>query len=734
MAFIVGEVVAPINADSSGFHSAVQEVERAGKGAADAVSKHMDTVKKKLEDVGKGITDIGKNLSLKITAPILGAGAASFKFAADLEDAFGAADQIFDEHSKTVKDWADSLESYYGIAEGDALTYANMMGSMLKNIGGLSEEEAAKQAQSLVQLAGDLTAMYGGSTADAVRALTGSLKGNNTMLDNYGMAVNDAMVKTRALELGLVKEGEELSLSAKQAATLSLIMEQTADSQGQAAREADGASGSLRALGTELKNVSTELGQVLIPIVLPFLQTIRDLVKAFAELTPEQKKTIVVIAGIAAAVGPLLVMLGSVVSAIGAIAGVIGTVAAGPILAVVAAIAALVAGIVLLWENSEAFREGVIGVWEKVKEVALPIIEMFKNSISNFVEAIGPVWERLKQAFQDFLPILELIGIVVGTVLAAVMGIVVGVVNGIINALAPLIDAIGGLISFITNIVNAIIALFKGDFTGAWEYLKKAGEGIITFFKGLVEAIIGFIRGLVEGVVNFFKNLYHALVGGSIIPDLIKSIINWWLSLPSRLFEIAKDMINKVVTGIQERVAAVKGVVSGLISDIVKFFTDLPKKALEWGKGLIKSFVDGVKSTVGSVTSAIGGVAGKIRDFLPFSPAKEGPLRRLPDFGSYILKPIEEVERGAAVRLGRALAHAVPQIDPGSFSAHSSTSVNITHSGVISVQGINSQGELVGVVPVVIDALRNDPRLQQALNEANYRISQSRGRPLGVFA
>ena len=50
----------------------------------------------------------------------------------------------------------------------------------------------------VIELAGDLTAMYGGTTQDAVRALTAALKGNNTMLDNYGMAVNDALVKTHS--------------------------------------------------------------------------------------------------------------------------------------------------------------------------------------------------------------------------------------------------------------------------------------------------------------------------------------------------------------------------------------------------------------------------------------------------------------------------------------------------------------------------------------------------------
>ena len=120
------------------------------------------------------------------------------------------------------------------------------MGSMLINIGKLTEEQAARQSAKLIELAGDLTAMYGGRTQDAVRALMGALKGNNTMLDNYGMAVNDALVR-RAFEMGLSDGTGELSLQAKQAATLALIYEQTTAAQGQAAREADGASGAMRA-------------------------------------------------------------------------------------------------------------------------------------------------------------------------------------------------------------------------------------------------------------------------------------------------------------------------------------------------------------------------------------------------------------------------------------------------------------------------------------------------------
>ena len=286
------------------------------------VTKSKDQFKQRLTDLGNKLqsfgdkaSKVGQNLSMKVTAPIAGIGAIAFKMAADVEDAMGATDQIFGRASNVMKSWANDLEAYYGIAKGEALEYGNMMGSMLQNIGKLSEKEAAQQTQKLIKLAGDLAAMYGGTTADAIRALTGALKGNNTMLDNYGMAVNDAMLKTKAYEMGLYSGTGQMELATKQAATLALIMEQSGAAQGQAAREAEGASGLMRALGTELKNLGTSIDEIILPAITPLISRLSDMVKNLRELDPATKKAVVLIAGAAAALGPLLIMLGKTASA-----------------------------------------------------------------------------------------------------------------------------------------------------------------------------------------------------------------------------------------------------------------------------------------------------------------------------------------------------------------------------------------------------------------------------------
>ena len=393
MALQVGELFAILTAEDSSFN------------------KTLDNAEQKLSKTSKSMLKTGGVLSATVTAPIVAAGVKSFGMAADFEDAVGASSQIFGSASKDVLKWATNLETYYGIAEEEALRYTNTMGSMLQNIGGLNEEEAAKQSQTLLELAGDLTAMFGGTTESAVQALTGALKGNNSMLDNYGMGVNDATVKAKAFEMGLSDGTGELSLASKQAATLALIMEQTAAAQGQAARESEGASGTMRAFQTEVKNLSKSIGSILLPIITPLLKTAKDWVQKFASLDEGTKKTIITILGIVAAVGPVLVILGTLLGSVTKIigffklfTGATGILAkaipllTGPFGLVVAGIAAAIAIGVLLYKN-----------WDKIKakaeEIAGPIIEKFnliKDGISTAIETAKDIVKKAIDKIKGF--------------------------------------------------------------------------------------------------------------------------------------------------------------------------------------------------------------------------------------------------------------------------------------------------------------------------------------------
>ena len=421
------EIFGTVKVETGPAEASLANVDQKGKETGrtfDDLGNKATSLADKMNSMGKKLSKFGGDMTKKVTLPVVAAGTASFMFAADLEDAMGASDQIFKNSSDEIKGWADNLETYYGIAEGEALEYANTMGSMLKNIGGLSEAEAAKQSGILIELAGDLTAMFGGTTESAVQALTNALKGNNSMLDNYGMGVNDATVKAKAFEMGIYDGKGQMELAAKQAATLALIMEQTGDAQGQAAREADGASGSLRSLVTELKNLATEIGEILLPIITPMITSLKEMAESFGNLSPGTQKAIVTFLGLVAVIGPAILVIGKMMTTVSTLITVFTTVSgaissAGGIIALltnpigiaIAAIAAIIAiGVALYknWDNIMNFgnklKDGLVNAWtslsentkQKFKEIGAGMIAPFKAAW----DAIKTVVDKVKDAFK----------------------------------------------------------------------------------------------------------------------------------------------------------------------------------------------------------------------------------------------------------------------------------------------------------------------------------------------
>ena len=88
----------------------------------------------------------------------------------------------------------------------------------------------------------------------------------------------------------------------------------------------DNIKGSMEAMKGSLETAAITLSTVLAPSIIAITEKITELANKFAALSPETQKTILVIAGIAAAIGPVLVIVGTLITAVGAIAGVFATV------------------------------------------------------------------------------------------------------------------------------------------------------------------------------------------------------------------------------------------------------------------------------------------------------------------------------------------------------------------------------------------------------------------------
>lgn len=162
--------------------------------------------------------------------------AESIKGAGNLEQSVGGIQAVFKEHADGLFKFAASAKTTLGLTANEYQELGTIIGSQLKN-GGIAMDQLAPKTQELIGLGGDLSAQFGGSTKDAVDALSSALKGERDPIEKYGVSLNQAKIDAEAAALGFAKVGGSFDTQAQQAATLSLIMKQTADAQGAAARE-----------------------------------------------------------------------------------------------------------------------------------------------------------------------------------------------------------------------------------------------------------------------------------------------------------------------------------------------------------------------------------------------------------------------------------------------------------------------------------------------------------------
>lgn len=189
--------------------------------------------------------------------------------AANLEQSVGAINTVFKDSGAQMNAWADQAAVDVGLSKNEFNELGTLIGSQLKN-GGTAMEDLAPKTKDLITLGADLSSMFGGTTADAVGALSSALKGERDPIEKFGVSLNQTKIDAEAAALGFEKVGGSLSAEANQAATLSLIMKQTADAHGNFGRETDTLAHKQQVLNAQLANGKARIGTELLPVVAAF--------------------------------------------------------------------------------------------------------------------------------------------------------------------------------------------------------------------------------------------------------------------------------------------------------------------------------------------------------------------------------------------------------------------------------------------------------------------------------
>ncbi|MDN5929490.1 MAG: hypothetical protein L0I24_00225 [Pseudonocardia sp.] len=333
--------------------------------------------------------------SLGIVGGAVAIGTELVQMAAQAEQSIGSVDTVFKENSAQVKQWATDAATNLGLSSHAYREAATLIGSQLKNMG-VPMDQVAGQTDGLITKGADLASMFGGTTQEAVDALSSALKGEADPIERYGISLNAAAIEGKKAELGLAGLTGAADRNAQAMAVMALIEEQSADATGNFAREQGTAAGQAERAKAQWENLQTTIGEQLLPIMtglgtflsgtlLPILQEHSGVIFTVAG----------VIVGLAAAVlavnGAVAIWRAGVVAYTAVQWALNSAMLANPIGLVVLAIVALVAAFVIAYQNSETFRNIVNGVFAAVQSFIAGAVEKIKGIIGWFAELPGRV-------------------------------------------------------------------------------------------------------------------------------------------------------------------------------------------------------------------------------------------------------------------------------------------------------------------------------------------------------
>lgn len=354
------------------------------------------------------------------------------------------------------------------------------------------------------------------------------------------------------------------------------------------------------------------------------MERITNTLKEFTLENSALIESLSILAPILVGVGGAVVSVAAAWPALTAAAAAFGGVTVASVLPIVAALAAVGAAAYALYTiwttNFGGIQEKTAGLVEYLSVAFGPGIESLKSTMLGAVEVLSGAWESISSAVA---PVVEqLIGVVMR--LATYVG---GDIAVAFNAAAEaagqawsaIWEAIGPTVTAIWELIQSVLPLiapvFEAVFGTAYETVKWALGNMLSAASDTFKAI--------WTVVAWFADL---------VTPLIQTVIGGWVLLFQNLpqiVDLVKDAFNGVVITIGEYMEQAKAKVIDAIS---VFYTS--------GKAIITTFADGIRSAANVPIEAVSSILSRIRDYLPFSDAKTGPLSDLSRSGAAFMQTI----------------------------------------------------------------------------------------------
>lgn len=332
----------------------------------------------------------------------------------------------------------------------------------------------------------------------------------------------------------------------------------------------------------------------------------------------------------------------------GALAGI-----SAPVWIVIGVITALVGIIVWLWKTNESFRNGIINIWNSIKEG-------IGNAIEGIKQWLSDLFAKVNETIQPILPILQRLGDFANQALGVLFGGAIQLLliqlQGLWTMVQVVFTAIGTIISSVIQLIvglfTAFIQFLSGDFSGAWLTLQ-------TTISNVGQTIWAGIQSIWSQIQQFLFDTYNRITGQTVsswsqiwqntvnyLTQIWSSVSNWFSQVVSTvgakmgqalasivsigyqwvqsIIQAMSNFLNSVVQGFWNVVNACRNGMQNALDAVRGFIGDFVQAGIDLIAGLISGIVQKSKDLASAAWNAAKGALNAAKNALDsHSPSKE---------------------------------------------------------------------------------------------------------------
>lgn len=430
--------------------------------------------------------------------------ASAINMGGELEQNMGGTEAVFGDFAKNIQDSAGEAYKNMGLSASDYMATANKMGSLFQG-SGLSQQKSLDMTSEAMQRAADVASVMGVDTSMAMESIAGAAKGNFTMMDNLGVAMNATSLQAYALEKGVNFEWNTASQAEKSELAMKMFMDRTSQYAGNFAKESEETfSGSLGAMKSAWSNVlgqmatgqdATAAMSTLATSVVTFAKNLMPMITGILTQLPTLIVTLLTEAA------PQLIEVGAkaIADLLNGLASALPTLVPTAVEAIMTIVSTLIDNLPMI---VDAALELISGLANGLIDSIPIILEKIPIILDSIVTALLNLLPLIVQAGIDlFVALIQALPEIITTIVAALPKIIDSIVKAVMDALPIIIAAgidlfvalIGALPTIITTIVRALPKIISGILDALIKSLPlliNAGVQLLTALVTNLPAII----------------------------------------------------------------------------------------------------------------------------------------------------------------------------------------------------------------------------------------------------